>query len=169
LASWRATPDDRNTDDRKGALFVNGYQELETRLEGIPLFARCHRGDLRVIARRCELRDVRAGTTLIRAGELGDELFVMLTGSAERRRPGETVRTFGPGDYFGELAVLDPAPRSLDVVTTSECLVGVLSRASFLLVLDAVPGVWPQLLAFLARRLRDADLREDHEGQATPA
>ncbi len=147
---------------------MNGYQELETRLESIPLFARCHRSDLRVIAKRCELREVHAGTTLIHAGELGDELFVLLTGTAERGRPGEHIRTFGPGDYFGELALLDPAPRSLDVVTTSACLVGVLSRASFLLVLDAVPGVWPQLLAFLARRLRDADLGEEHENQAAP-
>jgi CRP-like cAMP-binding protein len=145
-------------------------QELARRLETIPLFARCHPGDLWVIAKRCELREVPAGTLLIRAGDLGDELFVMLSGTAERGRPGEPTRTFGPGDYFGELAMLDPAPRSLDVVTTSDCVVGVLSRANFLLVLDAVPGVWPQLLTFLARRIRDADLGEDHEGtQAAPA
>ena len=138
---------------------VNAFPELATRLETIPLFARCHPGDLRVIARHCELREAASGTALIRAGELGDELFVVLSGSAERGRPGQPVRTFGPGDYFGELALLDPAPRSLDVVTTSECVVGVLSRANFLLVLDAVPGVWPQLLAFLARRIRDAEPR----------
>jgi CRP-like cAMP-binding protein len=64
--------------------------------------------------------------------------------------------------------LLDPAPRSLDVITTSDCVVGVLSRAGFLLVLDAVPGVAPQLLQFLARRLRDADLGEDHEREAQP-
>ena len=148
---------------------MNAYQELASRLETIPLFGRCHPGDLGVIAKRCEVRQVPSGTTLIHAGQLGDELFVLLAGSAERGRAGEPVRRFGPGDYFGELALLDPAPRSLDVVTTSDCVVGVLSRASFLLVLDAVPGVWPQLLAFLARRLRDADLGEEHEGQAAPA
>jgi CRP-like cAMP-binding protein len=87
----------------------------------------------------------------------------LISGSAVRGAPGEPIREFGPGDYFGELAVLDPAPRSLDVCTTSDCLVGVLSRANFLLVLEAVPGVWSQLLAFLAHRLREADLREDHE------
>jgi CRP-like cAMP-binding protein len=149
---------------------VNAFQELAKRLESIPLFARCHPGDLGVIAKRCELREVPSGTALIRAGEIGDELFVLLSGSAERGRPGEPIRAFGPSDYFGELALLDPAPRSLDVVTTSPCVVGVLSRANFLLVLDAVPGVWPQLLAFLARRLREADQGEDHEAdQAAPA
>ena len=151
---------------------MNALQELAGRLETIPLFARCHPSDLWVVAKRCELREVPAGTVLIRAGDHSDELFVLLSGTAERGKPGEPARSgsFGPGDYFGELALLDPAPRSLDVVTTSDCVVGVLSRANFLLVLDAVPGVWPQLLTFLARRLRDADLGELHEGdQAAPA
>jgi CRP-like cAMP-binding protein len=150
-------------------LGMDAYGQLAAQLETIPLFARCHPGDLGVIAKRCEVRHVPSGTALIRAGQLGDELFVLLSGTAERGRPGDRYGTFGPGDYFGELAILDPAPRSLDVVTTSDCVVGVLSRASFLLVLDAVPGVWPQLLTFLARRLREADLGEDHEGQAAPA
>lgn len=138
-------------------------QQLQAWLQSIPLFARCHPADLRVVAKRCALRDVASGELLIRAGELSDEFFVLVSGTAERGRPSESGRAFGPGDYFGELAVLDPAPRSLDVVATSSCVVAVLSRANFLLVLEAVPGVWPQLLAFLARRLREADLREDHE------
>jgi cAMP-dependent protein kinase regulator len=148
---------------------MDAYRLLAERLETIPLFARCHPGDLGVIAKRCEVRHVPSGTALIRAGQVGDELFVLLSGSAERGRPGDPAYRFGPGDYFGELALLDPAPRSLDVVTTADSVVGVLSRPNFLLVLDAVPGVWPQLLAFLAKRLRDADLGEDHEGQAAPA
>jgi CRP-like cAMP-binding protein len=142
---------------------ATAQQQVQTRLQQVPLFARCHPADLRVVAKRCELREVPTDTMLIRAGELADEFFVLISGSAERGLPGEPIRKFGPGDYFGELAVLDPAPRSLDVYTTSNCVVGVLSRASFLLVLDAVPGVWSQLLAFLAHRLREADLREDHE------
>ena len=142
---------------------ATAQQQLQQRLQQVPLFARCHPDDLRVVAKRCELREVPSNTVLIRAGDLADEFFVLISGSAERGNPGEPIRKFGPGDYFGELAVLDPAPRSLDVYTTSNCVVGVLSRASFLLVLDAVPGVWSQLLTFLAHRLREADLREDHE------
>ena len=142
---------------------ATAQQQLQQRLRQVPLFARCHPDDLRVVAKRCELREVPSSTLLIRAGDLADEFFVLISGSAERGNPGEPIRKFGPGDYFGELAVLDPAPRSLDVYTTSNCVVGVLPRASFLLVLDAVPGVQSQLLAFLAHRLREADLREDHE------
>jgi CRP-like cAMP-binding protein len=126
---------------------------LRERLALIPLFAGCSPSDLRVLAERCELRDVPDGTRLIEAGETGDEFFVLLSGSAERGH-GDSVRKLEPGDYFGELAVLDPAPRSLDVIATSASTVAVLSRSNFLLVLDAVPAVSPQLLAFLARRLR---------------
>jgi CRP-like cAMP-binding protein len=138
-------------------------KQLQVWLQSVPLFERCHPGDLRVVARHCKLRQVPRGELLIRAGELSDEFFVLISGTAVRGRPGEALRPFGPGDYFGELAILDPAPRSLDVTTTSDCTVAVLSRAGFLLVLESVPGVSPQLLAFLARRLRAADKREEHE------
>jgi cAMP-dependent protein kinase regulator len=142
---------------------MSALHELSDRLATVPLFSRCHPSDLSVVAKRCELREVAADTLLIRAGEHSDEFFVLLSGSATRGDRDEPIRVFEPGDYFGELAVLDPAPRSLDVLTTTDCVVGVLSRANFLLVLDAVPGVAPQLLQFLARRLRDADLGEAHE------
>ena len=138
-------------------------EEVRAQLATVPLFARCHPSDLRVVAGRCDIRQFDAGAVLIRAGEHSDEFFVLLSGSAERGAPGAPVRKFGPGDYFGELAVLDPAPRSLDVVTTSPSVVAVLTRPAFLTVLDAVPGVAPQLMQFLARRLRAADLGEDHE------
>ena len=142
---------------------ANSVDQIREQLATVPLFAGCHPSDLRVVARKCEVRDVPTGTVLIHAGEPDDELFLLLAGSAERGRPGGHIRKMLPGDYFGELAVLDPAPRSLDVVTTSDSVVAVLTRAAFLTVLDAVPGVTPQLLQFMARRLRAADLGEDIE------
>jgi CRP-like cAMP-binding protein len=139
-----------NTDER----------HLAALLEGVPLFERCHHSDLRVIARHCDVRAVPAGTTVIHAGETGAEMFIVLAGSAARGTLGSSsARTYGVGGYFGELAILDPAPRSLDVVTTTDTTVAVLSRQALLLVLDAVPGVAPELLASLARRVREGDLR----------
>ena len=67
------------------------------------------------------------------------------------------------GDYFGELAPLDPAPRTLDVLATSDCVVSVLSRESFLLALDAVEGLSQGMLTLLARRLRARRLLDDSE------
>lgn len=142
-----------NTDER----------HLAALLEGVPLFERCHHSDLRVVARHCTVRTVPAGTTLIQKGETGDEMFIVLAGTATRGRTGApAVKDYGVGGYFGELAILDPAPRSLDVVTTAETTVAVLSRQALLLVLDAVPGVAPELLASLARRVREGDLRDAH-------
>jgi CRP/FNR family transcriptional regulator len=135
-------------------------RHLAALLEGVPLFERCHHSDLRVVARHCDVRSVPAGTTLIHAGETGSEMFIVLAGSAARGRPGTpSAKEYGIGGYFGELAILDPAPRSLDVVTTTDTTVAVLSRQALLLVLDAVPGVAPELLASLARRVREGDLR----------
>ena len=145
------------------SMAATNTDEIREQLGNVPLFAGCHPSDLNVVARKCEVREVPTGTVLIHAGEPDDELFLLLAGSAERGKPGGTLRKVLPGDYFGELAVLDPAPRSLDVVATSDSVVAVLTRAAFLTVLDAVPGVSPQLLQFMARRLRAADLGEDVE------
>jgi CRP-like cAMP-binding protein len=136
-------------------------EELEHRLQDIPLFANCPRADLWVVAQRCEIRNVPAGTQVLRAGEPGDEFFVMLDGKVEVQRDGAVLSQLGPGDHFGELAVLDPAPRNADVIVSADATLGVLSHAQFRLVLDAVPGVAEAMLAFLARRVRDESRHGD--------
>jgi CRP-like cAMP-binding protein len=138
-------------------------EQLRDRLETVPLFAACFPADIAVLAERSEIREIAAGTTLIRTGEVGEEFFVLLSGEAAVERNGESVGTLRPGDHFGEMALLDPAPRSADVYMRSDGVVSVFSRANFLLALDAVPGIAPVLLAFLARRLRDAEAGEVHE------
>jgi CRP-like cAMP-binding protein len=134
-------------------------------LRAVPLFATCNPSDLAVVARHCSIHEVPAGTTVIHAGETSDEFFILLSGSAQRGHDAH-ARILGPGDYFGELAPLDPAPRALDVVATSDCTLSVLSRESLLLAIDAVSGLAPSLLALLARRLRERRLHdklEDHD------
>jgi CRP-like cAMP-binding protein len=134
---------------------LSNTEELERRLAEVPLFARCARADLWVVAQRCDIRPVPTGTAVLRAGEPGDEFFVLLDGKVEVQREGAVLSQLGPGDHFGELAVLDPAPRNADVIVTSDATLGVLSHAQFRLVLDAVPGVAEAMLSFLARRVRD--------------
>jgi CRP/FNR family transcriptional regulator, cyclic AMP receptor protein len=138
---------------------LTSTDDLRDLLRAVPLFSACNPSDLSVVARHCSIRPVPRGMTIIRAGEVSDEFFILLAGSAQRGH-GEHARTLGPGDYFGELAVLDPAPRALDVVAVSDCTLGVLSRESFLLALDAVSGLSLGLLALLARRLRERRLRD---------
>jgi cAMP-dependent protein kinase regulator len=80
-------------------------------LANVPLFERCTKGDLRIVARHVEVLAVPAGSTLVRQGEPGNAFFVMLQGRAEVQRDGRHRQHLGAGDHFGELALLDPAPR----------------------------------------------------------
>ena len=138
-------------------------EKLRARLAEVPLFAGCHPPDLAIIAQRAEMRDVPQGTTLIAAGDVGDEFFVLLSGTASVARNGTMVGELAPGAHFGELALLDPAPRSADIVMTSDGTISVFSRATLLLALSAIPELAPALLMFVARRLREADAASERE------
>ena len=94
---------------------------------------------------------------------MGDEFFVLLSGTASVARNGKGVGELAPGAHFGELALLDPAPRSADVVMTSDGTISVFSRATLLLALSAIPELAPALLMFVARRLREADAGSERE------
>ncbi len=72
-------------------------------------------------------------------------------------RNGQIMATLGPGQYFGELALLDRRPRSATVVSDSEMLLLVLGQRQFNGILDAVPALSHKLLAAMATRLRESD------------
>jgi CRP/FNR family transcriptional regulator len=99
---------------------------------------------------------VADGRVLCRAGDQGDALFVLLEGTAVVRRGGKTVAHLGPGDYFGELALLDPGPRSADVTATSDAKLAVLGVRMFRVLLRDLPTLSAKLLADLAGRVRDS-------------
>jgi CRP/FNR family transcriptional regulator, cyclic AMP receptor protein len=79
------------------------------------------------------------------------------------RRNGRKVGEIQAGDYFGELAILDPAPRNADVVAQTPVSVARLFVGPFRKMLRDVPAMNERLLAGLARRLREADRRDVHE------
>ncbi|MFZ4519559.1 MAG: cyclic nucleotide-binding domain-containing protein [Microthrixaceae bacterium] len=126
-------------------------------LAAVPLLSGCSRADLRQIERASDQVDVEAGRVLCTEGELGREAFVLLSGAAEVRRRGEVVAQLGPGDWVGELALLDGGPRTATVTTTEPSNLLVLTRGAFNGVLDEVPTLAHKLLVTLARRLRAAE------------
>lgn len=125
-------------------------------LEGVPLFSRCSARDLKGVARHVETLDIGAGRDVVRQGDDGDALFVVLTGSLEVNRDGTVVRSLVPGDYFGELALLDPAPRAATVTATEATELAAISVRMFKVLLREIPGLGAKLLADLAARVRDA-------------
>ena len=128
-------------------------------LQQVPLFAACSRKDLQLVARRAEDVRVPTGKALVTEGETGHEFFVILEGAAKVSKQGRKVAQLGPGDSFGELALLEKAPRNATVVADSDMELVVLGQREFAGLIDEVPGFARKLLAGMAHRLREADAR----------
>ena len=126
------------------------------RLAAVALFARCSKRELQIVARHVETAEFPAGTQLVVEGEQGDAFFIVLDGEVVLRRGGRKVGTLGPGDYFGELALLDPAPRSATATAATEVRVAVLGARMFRTLLRELPSISERLLSSLARAFRDA-------------
>jgi CRP-like cAMP-binding protein len=129
--------------------------ELIPLLRGVRIFSRCDDLDLKVVAREVDVREVGADEKVIAMGEDTSEMFLVLRGGAQAVAAGDVRATFGPGDVFGELAALVPAPRTTDVVTTAPSTLGVLNRGQVYLLTDAIPGVGRKMIEALAAHLRD--------------
>ncbi len=131
----------------------------ELDLSKIWLFSTSSNKDLRTIRRTLEEVPVPAGRVLCEQGTIGREFFIIVKGEASVRRNGRKVATLGPGQYFGELALLDRRPRSATVTSETEMDLLVLGQRQFNGVLDAVPALSRKMLAAMATRLREADER----------
>jgi CRP-like cAMP-binding protein len=93
----------------------------------------------------------------VNEGRRGHEFYVLLDGKAEVIHGGEQVAVLGPGQHFGELALLDPAPRSATVRMATDGEVLEITQHAFFELLEEVPILGRRLLAGLARRLHDLD------------
>jgi CRP/FNR family cyclic AMP-dependent transcriptional regulator len=123
-------------------------------LEDVPLFAGLSKRHLRKVAGLGYERRVPAHTAVVRAGGRGDAFFVILDGSASVRRPGKRTVVLRPGDFFGELALLDGSPRTATVEADTDMLLMWIARSEFGKLLKSEPLVAVQMLQTLAQRLR---------------
>lgn len=131
-------------------------------LSALPLFSSCSKGDLQLLARAADELTVTEGTQLTRQGGIGREAFVIVDGAAVVTKDDEQVAELGPGDHFGELALLDGGPRTATVTTTTDTTVLVLSKPAFNAVLDEIPTLAHKLLVATARRLRESESSFTH-------
>jgi hypothetical protein len=123
------------------------------------LFADCDATALTGVVRQLGRRRFRKGETIFHQGDPGDALHVVATGAVKIVLPsaeGEEaiIATLRPGDFFGELALLDGAPRSATAIALEATETAVLPRAAFRDILDRDPGLRDALLAGLAHELR---------------
>lgn len=124
-----------------------------SRLEAIPLFADLGEGDLAAIAEQsCEC-GAPAGQRLATEGDFGFALYAIESGTAEVHADGTVLRTLGPGDVFGEIAVLAAGRRTASVTATSPVeMIALLNREVWALELQC-PNVTARLRALIGERL----------------
>ena len=111
-----------------------------------------------MVAKSADRVTLPAGQVVVNEGAAGTEFFVILEGQARVERHGRQVAILGPGGFFGDLALLDRAPRNASVIANSDLEVAKLGQRAFDSLLDH-PGFSKKLLAGLARRLREQDAR----------
>jgi CRP/FNR family transcriptional regulator/CRP/FNR family cyclic AMP-dependent transcriptional regulator len=127
------------------------------RLEEVSLFQGCSRRQLRHIARIAETFDAPPGMPLARTGEPGNQFFLILDGTARVEVSPEKHSQLHPGDYFGEMSLLDGEPRSATVIAETPMRVLVISRRNFNTLLGEVPGLIQNILVTLSKRVRRAE------------
>jgi len=130
---------------------------IDEQLVQVPLFEGLSKKQLRRISSLMTRIDRPAGQVLTREGEQGSEFFIVLEGEVEVRQGDRVIATRRPGDYVGEIALLDKGPRTASVVATTPVSVEVLSRREFVSLLAEVPQLSEQIMATMARRLADIE------------
>ncbi|HEX4539566.1 MAG TPA: cyclic nucleotide-binding domain-containing protein [Acidimicrobiales bacterium] len=123
------------------------------------LFSGCNKKELGLIGRASDEVEVDAGRLLCEEGKPGFEFFLILDGRAGVSRGGRKVATLRPGQYFGELSLLDRKPRSATITSETPMQLLVLDQRQFDGLMDQVPGIAHKLLTAMAERLREADAK----------
>ena len=123
------------------------------RLRSVPLFASCSDKELAFIASHADEVDLPAGKVLTEKGQSGGDFFIILDGKAEVEAP-QGKRTLGPGDFFGEIALIDNGPRTATVKTTTPMRCLVLGHSQFRDVLHQNGEIAVKILRAVTERLR---------------
>jgi len=119
-----------------------------------PLFRELSKHELGELAKATEDLEVEEGKVLTRQGDLGREFFVIVDGEVSVTKDGEEIRRLGPGDFFGEIAlVYEDARRTATVTAVTPLRFFVLTRQSFRSLIERQPGIEEKVMAALEDRL----------------
>jgi CRP-like cAMP-binding protein len=126
-------------------------------LANMPLFSRLSERELLRVMQAVQVRECKDGEVIIREGDKGDELFIVLEGKVRVSRGDQTLTHLGPGEHVGEMALIRSAPRSASVTAVGPAELIAIRRADFFEILRrehevAVKMLW-QFLGVLADRL----------------
>jgi CRP/FNR family transcriptional regulator, cyclic AMP receptor protein len=124
-------------------------------LKKVSLFAGIPDAQLQRIANGVKERKFERGAPIVSAGDPGHGFYLIVQGEAEVKRDGRTIRKLGPGDYFGELALVRETPRTATVVAKEPTTCLALTRWDFKGILDSNPAIAIRLLETVASRIQE--------------
>jgi len=125
---------------------------LEAHLKQVPFFSALGKKELRALAQQTDELDVSSGKELATEGDFGHEFFVIRSGTAEVVQHGERIGELGPGDFFGEIALIQEDRRTATVKATSPMSVIVMTRQSFRALDQSMPQVHAQIAQAIEER-----------------
>lgn len=157
VGAWRRLEGKAPIPSDQAGSFLEGRDSLGwlLLLRHVGLFAALPDQHLRRVAALFSVVRFPDGATVVVAGARGDAMYVVLDGSARVRTPGGHIRLLGPEDCFGELALIDGAPRSATVSAVGELTTARVGRRDFQKLLKGEPGIAVGLLQGLVRTVRD--------------
>jgi CRP/FNR family cyclic AMP-dependent transcriptional regulator len=123
-------------------------------LQRVPLFSGFNVDELRRVADLSRIVEAPVGTVITQIGEPGDSFFVIIDGTVVVRTPIGSGSELRPGDFFGEMSLVDGEPRSATVVATTDLRLLVVDRLQFSSLLDETPDLTRRILTILSRRVR---------------
>ncbi|MEM9033031.1 MAG: cyclic nucleotide-binding domain-containing protein [Actinomycetota bacterium] len=131
-------------------------------LREVPLFSKLSKKELNEIARLSTELNFKDGKELMKEGARANSFIILVDGNAVVRKKGRKVATLGPGDFAGELALLQNRNRNATVIAEGELTALVIDRRGFLTLLDDIPAVTKKMLVAVAERLGDMDTKAVH-------
>jgi CRP-like cAMP-binding protein len=129
----------------------------EDRLKDIPLFAGLSRKERKALAPRADEVDLEEGRHIVREGEWGWEFFAIEEGTVEVRRGDQLLAEMGPGEFFGEMGLLEDTRRNATVTATSPVRLVVMTGTAFRQTARELPSVAQKLSAAVEERCRQLE------------
>jgi CRP-like cAMP-binding protein len=134
-------------------------RDLEALIADVDLFRDLSKGQLKRLVQASKEASHPAGKEVATEGLGALAFHLILEGTATVSKDGRELRTLGPGDYFGEISMIDGRPRSATVVAVEPLKVFAIPHQGFEQVIDEDPGFARHLLKTLCARLREAEAR----------
>ena len=135
----------------------NADQRTIDTLASIPLFGAATRDQLAQLAPLFTEVTRSAGSVLTREGEAGNEFFVVVDGTATASVAGNDIAALGRGDFFGEMSLLDRAPRAATVTATTDLELLVADARSFFALVETAPSVGMRMMRTMSERIRQIE------------